>query len=86
MSKKRSQNRCSRCFLWFLGHWVIDLYSARRSNIEKKIMESIKAQVKVEVAEWGQSPATKRLIESLKNMTEGNNVLVQDAQTRLDNS
>ena len=49
-------------------------------------MESIKAQVKVEVAEWGQSPATKRLIESLKNMTEGNNVLVQDAQIRLDNS
>lgn len=49
-------------------------------------MESIKAQVKIEVAEWGQSPTTKRLIDSLKAMTEGNDVLVQEAQLRLDNS
>ena len=49
-------------------------------------MESVKAQVKIEVAEWGESAGAKRLVESLKNMVEGNNVLVQDAQIRLDNS
>lgn len=49
-------------------------------------MESVQAQVKIEVGEWGQSPATKKFIENLKNMTEENDVLFQEAQVKLDNS
>ena len=49
-------------------------------------MESIKAQVKIEVAEWGGSAAAKKLVESLKTIAEGNDVLIQEAQLRLDNS
>ena len=58
----------------------------RRSKIEKKIMESVQAQVKIEVAEWGQSATTKKFIENLKAMTEENDVLFQEARVKLDNS
>jgi len=49
-------------------------------------MESVQAHVKIEVDEWGRSTATKKFIENLKNMTEVNDVLLQEAQVKLDNS
>lgn len=49
-------------------------------------MESVEARVRVEVGEWGQSAPAKKLIGSLKNMTEENDVLIQEAQVQLDNS
>ena len=49
-------------------------------------MDSVQAQVKIEVGEWGQSAATRKFIDSLKNMTEENDVLFQEAQVKLDNS
>jgi hypothetical protein len=49
-------------------------------------MESIGAQVKIAVGEWGRSDATKTLVESLKTMTQENDVLYQEAQVKFDNS
>lgn len=65
--------------------WV-DVSSTRRGKVEKKIMESVQAQVKIEVGEWGRSDTTKKLIENLKNMTEENDVLFKEARVKLDNS
>jgi len=86
MSRNRLQKRRGRYSVRFVGHWVVDTYSVRRSKIEKKIMESVQAQVKIEVGEWGQSNAAKKFIENLKNMAEENDVLFQEAQVKLDNS
>lgn len=49
-------------------------------------MESIQAQVKIEVEELGQSTGMKRFVENLKNMAEENEVLFQEARVKLDNS
>jgi len=58
----------------------------RRNKIEKKITESVQAQVKIEVGEWGRSAAAKKFIQDLRTMTEENDVLFQEAQVKLDNS
>ena len=70
------------CFLVI----VLLISTTRRSQIGGRIVESVEARVRVEVGEWGQSAHAKKLIGSLKNMTEENDVLIQEAQVQLDNS
>jgi len=55
-------------------------------EIAKSIKESIEAQVKVVVAEWGGSNDTKKFLENLRSVVHDNDVLIQDAQVKLDNS
>ena len=86
MSKNRSQKQCGTCSLRFFGHCVVDTYTTRRNQIQNKIVESVEARVRVEVGEWGQSEFAKKLIGKLKNMTEENDVLIREAQVKLDNS
>lgn len=67
-------------------HRVANAHATDRSEIEKTIKDSIETQVKVAVGEWGKSPDTKRFVESLKGMVQGNDVLLREAQIKLDNS
>jgi len=68
--------------------WSLSFHicATHRVQIEKRITESIQAQVKIEVGEWGQSAATRRFTDYLKNMVEENEVLHKEAQIKLDNS
>ena len=65
---------------------VIETCTTRRVKIEKKITESVEAQVRAEVAEWGQSIETKRFVESLRKSVQDNDILRQEARIKLDNS
>ena len=57
----------------------------RRAEIEKKIAESVKAQVNMDVEDWGKSVETKKFVENLKRMMQENNVLHREAQVKLHN-
>ncbi|KAF9650978.1 hypothetical protein BDM02DRAFT_1014666 [Thelephora ganbajun] len=56
------------------------------AEIEKKITESVEAQVKIEVGQWGQSALTKKFAGGLKSMIQVNSDLHQEAQVIFDNS
>lgn len=66
--------------------WTVDTRKTHRSRIDKKIMESVEAQVKIEVGEWGRSASTKKFVEKLEDMVKDNDVLFRQARVKLDNS
>ncbi|KAF9782398.1 hypothetical protein BJ322DRAFT_218546 [Thelephora terrestris] len=57
-----------------------------RAEIGTKIRDSIEAQVKVVVAEWGESEDTKGFVANLKGVVQENDMLCRDAKIKLDNS
>lgn len=42
--------------------------------------------MKIEVGEWGQSLATKKLVENLRGMVQENDILHKEARIKLGNS
>ena len=69
-----------------LAHHVADAFATCRLEIEKSIRDSIEAQVKVTVAEWGASEDTKKFVKNLKSVAQENDALCREAQVKLDNS
>jgi len=55
-------------------------------EIETSIRESIEAQVKAVVADWGRSEDTKKFVQNLKGMAQEDDKLCREAQVKLDNS
>ena len=51
-----------------------------------KIAESVKAQVNIDVEDWGKSVETKKFVENLNKMMHENTVLHREAQIKLHNS
>lgn len=70
----------------YAGPPLISTCAIHRAEIDKKVKESIKTRVNIEVADWGQSAETKRFVENLRKMVEENTFLHQEAQVKLDNS
>lgn len=69
-----------------LVHHVANASIARRAEIGTKIRDSIEAQVKVVVAEWGESEDTKGFVANLRSVVQENDMLCRDAKIKLDNS
>ena len=65
---------------------AVDVHVIYRSQIEQTIWQSIESHVKATVREWGESNETKRFVEGLENATQDNDVLIQDAAIKLENS
>jgi len=65
---------------------VDQITKTMKFEIETSIRESIEAQVKAVVADWGRSDDTKKFVQNLKSMAQEDDKLCREAQVKLDNS
>ena len=70
----------------YLVRRVINTCTIHRLEIEQKIKGSIEEHVRTAVREWGVLEDTKKFVDSLKSLTQQNDVLCQQAQINFNNS
>ena len=70
----------------FIGFLKLKLPAIRRNEIGVIIADSVAAEVKVEVADWGNKPGVPRLVSGLRKVLQENDALVASGRILLENS
>jgi len=59
---------------------------AHRDQIQSIIADTIAAQVKTEMKDWGDKPRVVKFVDSLESVVEENDALLRESLIQLENS
>ena len=70
----------------FIGFLKLKFLAIRRNEISVIIADSVAAEVREEVADWGNKPGVPKLVSGLRKVLQENDVLLANGKILLENS